>query len=68
MALVDKKLHPVSNQANIVAALKEQFGWWWVGFYFVDGDQLYLGPFQGPVACTFIKRGKGVCGASWEKN
>jgi L-methionine (R)-S-oxide reductase len=66
MALVDPALKPVSNQANIVAALREQFEWWWVGFYFVDKDELYLGPFQGPVACTKIRFGKGVCGTSWK--
>src|ERR1041384_5256389 len=60
----------VANLANVVAALKEQFGWLWVGFYVVksfDGLQteLVVGPFQGPVACTRIKKGKGVCGASW---
>ena len=55
----------VANLANIAAALKEQFNWFWVGFYLVKGDELVLGPFQGPVACTRIKKGKGVCGASW---
>ena len=52
---------------NIAAALKEQFKWLWVGFYLVKNDELVLGPFQGPVACTRIKKGKGVCGASWER-
>ncbi len=55
----------IANLANVCAALKEQFGWFWVGFYLVKGDELVLGPFQGPVACTRIKKGKGVCGASW---
>ncbi len=55
----------VANTANVVAALKEQFGWFWVGFYFVKNDELVLGPFQGPVACTRIKKGRGVCGSSW---
>lgn len=55
----------VANTANVVAALKEQFGWFWVGFYFVKKDELVLGPFQGPVACTRIKKGRGVCGSSW---
>lgn len=55
----------VANMANIAAALKEQFGWFWVGFYLVKQDELVLGPFQGPVACTRIKKGKGVCGTSW---
>ena len=57
----------VANLANIAAALKEQFKWFWVGFYLVKGDELVLGPFQGPVACTRIKIGKGVCGASWQQ-
>lgn len=57
----------VANLANAVAALKEQFGWFWVGFYLVKGNELVLGPFQGPVACTRIKKGKGVCGSSWEQ-
>lgn len=55
----------VANMANVAAALKEQFGWFWVGFYLVKQDELVLGPFQGPVACTRIKKGKGVCGTSW---
>ncbi|MBE7172284.1 MAG: GAF domain-containing protein [Williamsia sp.] len=57
----------IANLANIAAALKEQFNWLWVGFYLVKADQLVLGPFQGPVACTRIRKGKGVCGTSWEK-
>ena len=57
----------VANLANITAALKEQFGWLWVGFYLVKDDELVLGPFQGPVACTRIKKGKGVCGTSWAR-
>ena len=55
----------VANLANIAAALKEQFGFFWVGFYLVKADELVLGPFQGPVACTRITKGRGVCGASW---
>lgn len=55
----------IANLANVTAALKEQFGWFWVGFYMVKGDELVLGPFQGPVACTRIKKGRGVCGSSW---
>lgn len=58
----------IANLANVAAALKEQFKWFWVGFYLVKGDELVLGPFQGPVACTRIKKGKGVCGASWQQN
>ena len=52
----------VANLANVAAALKEQFNWLWVGFYLVKDDELVLGPFQGPVACTRIRKGKGVCG------
>ncbi len=55
----------VANLANIAAALKEQFDFFWVGFYLVKADELVLGPFQGPVACTRINKGRGVCGASW---
>jgi len=57
----------IANLANISAALHEQFGWLWVGFYIVKEDELVLGPFQGPVACTRIRKGKGVCGTSWER-
>ncbi|NCW12373.1 MAG: GAF domain-containing protein [Chitinophagia bacterium] len=57
----------VANLANVAAALKEQFNWFWVGFYWVIENELVLGPFQGPVACTRIKKGRGVCGTSWEK-
>lgn len=66
-ALIDGEPDLVANLANVVAALKEQFGWFWVGFYLVKGDELVLGPFQGPVACTRIRYGKGVCGSSWEQ-
>lgn len=55
----------IANLANVAAALKEQFGWFWVGFYLVKNDELVLGPFQGPVACTRIRKGRGVCGSSW---
>ena len=57
----------VANCANIAAALKQTFGFFWVGFYIVKGDQLVLGPFQGPIACTRTSLGKGVCGQSWEQ-
>ena len=57
----------IANLANVAAAFKEQFGWLWVGFYLVRGEELVLGPFQGPVACTRIKKGRGVCGTSWQK-
>ena len=55
----------ISNLANVAAVLKENHNFFWVGFYLVEGDQLVLGPFQGPVACTRIELGKGVCGTSW---
>jgi L-methionine (R)-S-oxide reductase len=57
----------IANLANVTASLKEQFGWLWVGFYLVKQDELVLGPFQGPVACTRIRKGKGVCGTSWAR-
>lgn len=63
--LISYETDLIANLANVVAALKEQFGWFWVGFYLVKGEELVLGPFQGPVACTRIRKGKGVCGASW---
>jgi len=66
-ALLSGEEDLIANLANVTAALKEQFGWLWVGFYLVKGDELVLGPFQGPVACTRIKLGKGVCGKSWEE-
>ncbi len=66
-ALVEGEGDLIANLANVCAALKEQFGWFWVGFYLVKDDELVLGPFQGPVACTRIKKGKGVCGASWQR-
>ena len=74
-ALLEGEPDLVANMANIAAALKEQFGWLWIGFYVVkpsyakasedENDELVLGPFQGPVACTRIKKGRGVCGSSW---
>lgn len=64
-ALLEGEPDLIANLANAVAALKEQFGWFWVGFYLVKNDELVLGPFQGPVACTRIKKGRGVCGTSW---
>lgn len=66
-ALIEGESNLVANLANISAALHEAFGFWWVGFYLVEGDELVLGPFQGPVACTRIGRGRGVCGTSWQK-
>ena len=66
-AVIEGEEDLVANLANITAALKEQFGWFWVGFYLVKKDELVLGPFQGPIACTRIKKGRGVCGSAWEK-
>lgn len=63
--LLEGENHLIANLANVAAALKEQFKWFWVGFYLVKEDELVLGPFQGPVACTRIKKGRGVCGTSW---
>lgn len=67
MAVLDGETDVVANLANTAACLKQQFNWLWVGFYLVKNDELVLGPFQGPLACTRIKKGKGVCGTSWEK-
>lgn len=66
-ALVHGEEDLVANLSNIVAALRQSFGFFWVGFYLVKGKQLVLGPFQGPIACTRIDFGKGVCGASWKE-
>lgn len=66
-ALVGGEPDLVANMANIAAVLKAQFDFFWVGFYLVKGDELILGPFQGPVACTRIGKGRGVCGTAWER-
>ena len=66
-ALIEGEQDFIANLANVAAALKEQFGWWWVGFYLVKNNELVLGPFQGPVACTRIHKGRGVCGAAWQQ-
>ncbi len=66
-ALLTGESDQVANMANICAALKYSMDFFWVGFYLVKEDTLVLGPFQGPVACTRINKGKGVCGAAWEK-
>lgn len=66
-AIMEGEQDAVANLANIAAALKEQFGWFWVGFYMVKNGELVVGPFQGPVACTRIRKGKGVCGTSWQE-
>ena len=65
MALLEGEPDLIANLANMSAALSEQFGWLWTGFYLVRNDELVLGPFQGPVACTRIKKGRGVCGKAW---
>lgn len=65
-ALIEHEPELISNLANISAALKTQFNWLWVGFYLTREEELVLGPFQGPVACTRIQKGRGVCGTSWE--
>lgn len=66
-ALVDTETNLVANLANIAAALKQTFDFFWVGFYMVEGDELVLGPFQGPIACTRIRFGRGVCGTAWKE-
>ncbi len=66
-ALIENETDLVANLANVAAALKEQFNHLWTGFYLVRDNELVLGPFQGPVACTRIKKGRGVCGASWQQ-
>ena len=66
-SLLEGETDLIANLANISSALKEVFGWWWVGFYLVKGNELVLGPFQGPVACTRIAFGRGVCGTAWKE-
>ena len=66
-ALVEGEPDQIANMANVCAALKSQFEWLWIGFYLVREDELVLGPFQGPVACTRIGYGKGVCGTAWAR-
>jgi L-methionine (R)-S-oxide reductase len=65
--LLEGETDLIANLATVAAALKEQFGWLWIGFYVVKNGELVVGPFQGPVACTRIKKGKGVCGTSWSQ-
>jgi len=65
-ALLEGEPDLIADMANMAALIHEAFGFWWTGFYVVKGDQLVLGPFQGPVACTRIPYGKGVCGTSWK--
>ena len=66
-SVVNGESDMVANMANIAAILHETFGFWWTGFYRVDGKELVLGPFQGPVACNRIAFGRGVCGTAWER-
>jgi GAF domain-containing protein len=66
-ALVQGEEDLIANLANSCALLKEAFNWWWVGFYLVKNQELVLGPFQGPVACTRIAYGRGVCGSAWQQ-
>lgn len=67
-ALIEGETDIIANMANISAALKAQFNWLWVGFYMVQNEELVVGPFQGPVACTRIAKGRGVCGTSWKES
>ena len=66
-ALIEGETDVIANMANVSACLKDTFNFWWVGFYRVLGDALVLGPFQGPLACTRIAKGKGVCGTAWQE-
>ena len=66
-SVVEGEVDLIANMANVTAMLHETFGFWWTGFYRVVGDELVLGPFQGPMACTRIKKGRGVCGTAWAK-
>lgn len=66
-SLADGEEDVIANLANVSAALKQGFGFFWVGFYLVKADELVLGPFQGPIACTRIKKGRGVCGTAWQE-
>lgn len=66
-SLVEGEADVIANMANISACLKDTFNFWWVGFYRVSGEELVLGPFQGPLACTRIRKGKGVCGTAWQE-
>lgn len=67
-ALLEGENDLIANMANTAAALKEQFNWLWVGFYIVKNNELVLGPFQGPVACSRIAKGRGVCGSAWQSS
>ena len=67
-ALLSGENNLIANMANTVAAIHETMGFWWTGYYLVEGQELVLGPFQGPIACTRIPFGKGVCGAAWQRS
>ena len=67
-ALLEGETDTIAKMANVAAVLHETFGFWWTGFYRVAGNELVLGPFQGPVACMHIPFGKGVCGTAWKRN
>ena len=67
-ALLEGETDTIAKMANVTAVLHETFGFWWTGFYRVAGNELVLGPFQGPVACMHIPFGKGVCGTAWKRN
>jgi GAF domain-containing protein len=67
-SVLEDEPDPIARMANMVAMLHETFRWWWTGFYRVIGDELVLGPFQGPLACTRIRRGRGVCGTAWDRD
>ena len=67
-SLIEGENNTTGQLANAASLLHETMGWWWTGFYLVNGDTLQLGPFQGPVACYNIKRGRGVCGTAWHEN
>lgn len=67
-SLIEGENNPAGQLANAAALMHETMGWWWTGFYLVKDEMLQLGPFQGPVACYRIKRGKGVCGTAWHEN
>ena len=66
-SLIEGESDMIARMANVAGALKEVFGWWWVGFYRVIGDELVLGPYQGPIACTRIAYNRGVCGTAWAR-
>ena len=66
-AVIDANVDIIANMANMAAMLHETFGFWWTGFYRVVGNELVLGPFQGPLACTRIAYGRGVCGPAWKE-